>query len=73
MGKGIKKNDIVKVLVGDCKGAEGKVLSVNVRKGRVVVEGLNKGVRHAKASQVSSGGRLEVEMPLDISNVAKVK
>ncbi len=63
----------MKVLVGDCKGAQGKVLSVNVGKGRVVVEGLNRGFRHVKASQGSGGGRLEVEMPLDISNVAKVK
>ena len=41
MANRVKEDDMVKVLVGKDKGAEGKVLEVNHRKSLVLVEGVN--------------------------------
>ena len=72
----IKKGDTVKVMVGDavkCKGKEGKVLSVDHKNGRVVVEGVNKVTKHTKPSAANpNGGIIEKEDPIDISNVMYV-
>ena len=72
----IKKGDTVKVMVGDavkCKGKEGKVLSVDHKNGRVVVEGVNKVTKHTKPSaQNQEGGIVRQEGPIDISNVMYV-
>ena len=71
-----KKGDTVKVMVGDavkCKGKEGKVLSVDHKNGRVVVEGVNKVTKHTKPSAANpNGGIIEKEAPIDISNVMYV-
>ena len=67
----LKKNDTVKILAGKDRGKTGKVLSIDARKGRVYVQGLNmvkKAVR--QKSQQEKGGIIEVEAPLNISNVA---
>lgn len=66
----IKKNDIVEVIVGDDKGKRGRVLTVYPRKGRLVVEGINRVYKHLRPNrQNMQGGRLSKEMPIDISNV----
>ena len=44
----IKKDDLVKVLAGDSKGQEGKVLSIDKTKNRAVVEGVNLVSKHTK-------------------------
>lgn len=66
----VKKNDLVVVLCGNDRGKRGKVLSVNPRAGRVVVEGVRlfkKAVR--KSETRPNGGFLEREGGIDISNV----
>ena len=69
----IKKGDTVQIIAGKDKGQEGKVLSVNPKTGRVVVEGLNMVTKHAKPSQAKpNGGIVEKEAPIDISNVMLV-
>ena len=72
----IKKGDTVKVMVGDavkCKGKEGKVLSVDHKNGRVVVEGVNKVTKHTKPSQANpQGGIVQQAAPIDVSNVMYV-
>jgi large subunit ribosomal protein L24 len=72
MASRIKKNDEVMVLSGDSRGVRGKVLSVNSVKGCAIVEGVNVGVRHSKATGTSEGGRLQREFPIHLSNLAKV-
>lgn len=67
----IKKNDQVVVISGNSRGAKGKVLSVNLSKGRVLVEGVNSGVKHLRLTQSAEGGRVEREMPIHISNLVK--
>ena len=69
----IKKGDTVKVIAGKDKDKEGKVLSVDAKKGKVVVEGINMVTKHSKASAANpQGGIITVEGPIDISNVMYV-
>ena len=66
----IKKGDLVKVITGKDKDKPGKVLSVNVKKNTVLVEGCNMVTKHTKPSQTNqNGGIVHQEAPIDISNV----
>ncbi|HSQ42108.1 MAG TPA: 50S ribosomal protein L24 [Fibrobacteraceae bacterium] len=66
----IKKNDTVKVIAGSCKGKTGQVVRVILDKNQVVVGGVNIGKRHEKPSRTNqTGGIVDKEMPLAISNV----
>ncbi|MFC5749163.1 50S ribosomal protein L24 [Actinomadura rugatobispora] len=72
----IKKGDEVVVIAGKDKGATGKVLRVDPRRERVVVEGVNLITKNIKADQQRAGkesGRVTVEAPLHVSNVAIVE
>ena len=69
----IKKGDTVQIIAGKDKGQEGKVLSVDPKNGKVVVEGLNMVTKHNKPSQANpNGGIATKEAPIDISNVMLV-
>ena len=72
----IKKGDTVRVIAGDKakgKGKEGKVLSVDKKNGKVLVEGINVVKKHSKPSMANqNGGIIEKEAPVDISNVMYV-
>ena len=66
----IKKNDKVKVLAGDDKGQEGKVLEVLVAKNKAIVEGVNLISKHSKPNAASpQGGIVKKEAPVHISNL----
>jgi len=66
----IKKEDKVKVIAGKDKGKIGKVLNVNRKKSRVLVEKINIVKRHSKpTAQNKQGGIIEKEMPIQWSNV----
>ena len=66
----VKKGDTVEIITGDSRGARGKVLSVDPVKGKIVVEGVNRVYKHVRPSRRSpQGGRLQIELPIDISNV----
>ena len=69
----IKKGETVKVIAGKDKGTEGKVLSVDVKNHKILVEGVHKVTKHAKPSQANpDGGIILKEAPIDISNVMLV-
>ena len=69
----IKKGDTVKVIAGKDCNTEGKVISVDAKNGKVVVEGVNMITKHAKPSMANQqGGILHQEAPIDISNVMLV-
>ena len=70
----IKTGDTVKVIAGKDKDKEGKVLSVDKKTGRVVVEGVNMVTKHAKPSASNQqGGIINKEAPIDASNVMYVQ
>lgn len=66
----IKVGDNVRVITGSNKGKEGKVLNVLRKDNRVVVDGVNIVKKHVKPNRTNeSGGILEIEAPIHISNV----
>jgi len=70
----IKSGDTVKVIAGDHKGSEGKVLQIIKDKDRVLVEGVNLVSKHTKPSaQSPQGGIVKKEASLHISNVMLVE
>jgi large subunit ribosomal protein L24 len=68
----IKKGDNVQVVSGKDKGKTGEVMRVLRADDRVMVRGVNIIKRHTKASQTSTGGIIEREAAIHISNVALV-
>ena len=71
----IKKGDQVKVIAGNDKGVEGKVIEVLTDADRVIVEGVNRVKRHTRAGQTggaSTGGIITSEAPIHVSNVMLV-
>jgi large subunit ribosomal protein L24 len=66
----IKKGDRVKVIAGRSKGKVGDVLRVLPTEQRVVVAGVNVIKRHTKPSRAESGGIIEREAAIHVSNVA---
>ena len=69
----IKKGDTVKVIAGKDNGKEGKVVAVDPKNGKVVVEGVNVVKKHTKPSMANqNGGIITKEAPIDASNVMYV-
>lgn len=69
----IKSGDTVKVIAGDHKGAEGKVLRVDREKNKAIVEGVNMVSKHTKPSAKNpQGGIVKKEAPIHISNIALI-
>ena len=68
MAAKIKKGDRVQIMAGRNKGYQGEVGQVMPQKGRVIVTGANLVKRHTRPSQTSTGGIIEQEAPLAISN-----
>ena len=69
----IKVGDKVKIIAGKDKDKEGKVLSYDHKKNRVIVEGLNMMTKHEKPSASNQeGGIVRKEAPIDVSNVMYV-
>jgi large subunit ribosomal protein L24 len=66
----IRKGDMVKVLAGDDKNKEGKVLEVFASKNRAIVEGINMVTKHQKPSAGKpEGGIKKMEGTIHISNL----
>lgn len=66
----LKKDDLVEVIAGKAKGKQGKILKIDLAKGRAIVQGLNmmkKAMR--KRNQNDRGGIVEIEAPIRLSNM----
>jgi large subunit ribosomal protein L24 len=72
MGKlKIKTGDTVRVIAGDHKGSEGKIIKVLLDKNKAIVEGVNMVKKHMKPSaQSPQGGIVEKEALIQISNIS---
>jgi len=69
----IRKGDIVKVMAGDNKGSQGRVLEVNLTDRKVLVEGVNLVSKSTKPNAKNTqGGIIKKEMPIHVSNVMLV-
>ena len=71
----IKKGDTVKIIAGDDKGKTGEVLAVLPKERKVIVKDCKVAKKTVKPDQEKNpnGGFVNKEMPMDISNVAKVE
>jgi|SRR3990167_7068864 len=69
----IHKNDVVKIISGNDKGRQGKVLVVFPAEGKIVVEGLNIKKKHVRPKQQGKKGELvRVPVPLLVSRAMLV-
>jgi large subunit ribosomal protein L24 len=69
----VRKGDQVKVIAGNYRGTQGRVLRVLPRRNRVVIEGVNMRKKHERPSQANpEGGIVTMEMPIHASNVMLV-
>jgi large subunit ribosomal protein L24 len=70
----IKSGDTVKVMAGDHKGEQGKVVEVFANKNRAIVEGVNLISKHTKPSaQNPQGGIVKKEASIHISNLMLIE
>jgi large subunit ribosomal protein L24 len=66
----LKKGDTVMVIAGDDRGKMGKILKLDQKKNKAVVEGVNFIKRHTRASTRNpKGGIIEKEAPVNLSNL----
>ena len=66
----IKKGDTVMVIAGKDKDKEGKVIAVNQKNAKIIVENINMITKHTKPSAANqNGGIVNQEAPIDASNV----
>jgi large subunit ribosomal protein L24 len=72
----IKSGDTVEVIYGEDRGMRGTVRVAYPRKNKIIVEGVNIVTKHQRAipagRQQTPGGRIELEAPVDVSNVMLV-
>lgn len=70
----LKKNDLVKVISGESRGQEGKILAIDSKKQRATIEGVNMISKHAKPSSKNPNGGIEKkEGSIHISNLMLVE
>jgi len=65
----LRKGDNVVVIAGKNKNKTGKILRIQAKANRVVVEGVNKVTRHVKKRKDQPGQKIEFEAPIHVSNV----
>ena len=69
----VKSGDLVKVIAGNHKGEEGKIVRIFADKNTAIVEGVNMVSKHTKPSaQNPQGGIVKKEAPIHISNISLV-
>jgi len=69
----IRKGDLVKVIAGDSKGSQGKIVEVLIAKGRAIVEGANMVSKHTKPNAANpNGGIIKQEASIHVSNLMLV-
>ncbi|MGI4022166.1 MAG: 50S ribosomal protein L24 [Janthinobacterium lividum] len=67
----LRKGDLVKVIAGDSKGSQGKIIEVILSENRALVEGAHMVTKHTKPNAENpNGGIIKKEAPIHISNLA---
>jgi large subunit ribosomal protein L24 len=68
----LKVGELVEIIAGKEKGKRGKLLKINIKSGRALVEGISLSKRHLKAQAQSEGGIILKESSIDLSNMMAV-
>ena len=66
----IRKGDKVVVITGKDKGKQGEITAVFPKENKAVVDGVNVAIRHQRQTQTTQGGRVEKNVPIQLSNLA---
>ena len=70
----LKKGDTVKVISGEARGQQGKIVTIDLQKARAIVEGVNLVSKSEKPSaKNTNGGIVKKESPIHISNLMFVE
>ena len=72
MGVRIKTGDTVKIISGANKGTTGKVVKVEPSNNKVYIDGVGNRTRHMRANMYRQGGKKDIQVGIDASNVALV-
>ena len=67
-----KKGDKVIVRTGRSKGKTGEVLKIFPRRNRAIIQGVNLIKRHTRPTQNTTGGIIEQESTIDVSNLSHI-
>ena len=66
----VSRGDTVRIMRGDDKGKEGKVVRVHLKTGRVTIEGINMVKKHRRARRAEEqSGIIEMPAPVAVSNL----
>ena len=69
----LKKDDLVQVITGKDKNKQGKILTIDRKANRVIVEGVNMVTKHQKPNAMNqAGGIIKTEAAINVSNVMYV-
>jgi large subunit ribosomal protein L24 len=69
----LRKGDMVRVMTGKDKGAEGEIIRVIPKENKVIVAGVNIAKKHQKPTKANTpGGIIDKDMPMHASNVMLV-
>ena len=69
----MKVNDLVKVIAGENKGVEAKIVAVDRKNGRAMLEGIGEIERHMKNTQFNQTGKKSIHVGIEMSNLKLVK
>ena len=74
MAKGLKINDKVRIISGDHKGVEAKIVKIDRAARKAMIEGINVIERHVRKSYLNpAGGKKTVHVGIDLSNLKLVE
>lgn len=74
MAQGLKVNDKVRIISGDHKGTEAKIVKIDRKAGKAMIEGIGVIERHLKKSYVNpAGGKKTIHVGINLSNLKLVE
>ena len=74
MAQNLKANDKVRVISSDNKGKEAKIVKIDRRNGKAMLEGIGMVERHMKKSYLNpAGGKKTIHVGIDLSNLKLVE
>lgn len=72
MAQNLKTGDKVKIIAGANKGKTGKIVKIDTKAGKAMIEGIGVRTRHIKATQFNpKGGKKDIHQGIDLSNLKK--
>lgn len=71
MAQNLKSGDMVTIIAGDFKGKSGKIVKMDRKNNKAMIEGINIRERHMAANAYRNGGKKDIHVGIDLSNLKK--